>query len=149
MKLENVSDLSKLFKSNFLIKFSICCSVILTFIIYINILVILFIIFIYEMSINFLLQAVRIIHVGNYTDTEITTIYDFLRNLDNITLNSYFNSHQVLQYQNDLEFCVEVIDAMIKIFEDKEEYENCQILLNIKKDAQSIMLININEYEHT
>jgi hypothetical protein len=101
------------------------------------------------MSINFLLQAVRIIHVGNYTDTEITTIYDFLRNLDNITLNSYFNSHQVLQYQNDLEFCVEVIDAMIKIFEDKEEYENCQILLNIKKDAQSIMLININEYEHT
>ncbi len=101
------------------------------------------------MSINFLLQAVKIIHIGNYTDAEIIMIYDFLRNLDNITLNSYFNSYQVLQYQNDLEFCVEIIDSMIKIFENKEEYEKCQVLLNIKKDAQYIMLININEYEHT
>ena len=74
-----------------------------------------FLVFIGVMSINFLLQAVRILHIGNYDDTEIKMIYDYLRNLDNKELNDYFNAHNVLKYHNDLEFCVEVIEQMIKL----------------------------------
>ena len=101
-----------------------------------------------KMSINFLLQAVRIIHIGNYDDTEIRMIYDYLRNLDNVILNDYLNSYSVLQYKNDLEFCVEVIDKVIKVIEKNEEYEKCQILLNKKKEALSIMNIKVEKYEH-
>lgn len=100
------------------------------------------------MSINFLLQAVRIIHVGNYDDTEIRMIYDYLRNLDNVVLIDYFSSHSVLQYGNDLEFCIEVIDKMIEVFENKEEYEKCQVLLNKKEESLDIMNIKITDYEH-
>jgi len=108
-----------------------------------------FSVFIYRMSINFLLQAVRIIHIGNYDDTEIRMIYDYLRNLDNSVLFDYFNSYSVLQYNNDLEFCVEVIDKMIKILEDKEEYEKCQILLNKKEESLDIIKIKVSNYEST
>jgi hypothetical protein len=101
------------------------------------------------MSINFLLQAVRIIHIGNYDDSELKMIYDYLRNLDNIILNEYFNAHSVLQYNNDLEFCIEVIDKMIKIFEGKEEYEKCQILLNKKEESLDITNIKMKNYEHS
>lgn len=93
------------------------------------------------MSINFLLQAIRIIHIGNYDDTEIRMIYDYLRNLDNVALNEYLNSNKVLHYSNDMEFCIEVIDKMIKIMEVREEYEKCQTLLN--KKEQSLDIINI------
>ena len=101
------------------------------------------------MSINFLLQAIRIIHIGSYDDTELRMIYDYLRNLDNIVLNDYFNSNQALHYNNDLELCVEVIIKMIKILEDREEYEKCQILLNKKEESLDIMKIKkIEKYEH-
>ena len=40
-------------------------------------------IFIIEMSINFLLQAVRILHIGKCTDDEINIIYDSFEKIDN------------------------------------------------------------------
>ena len=101
------------------------------------------------MSINFLLQATRIIHIGNYDDTEIRMIYDFLRNLDNSSLNDYFVTYTILSYNNDLELYVEVLDKMIKILETEEEYEKCDILLNKKKESEDIMNINVNNYEST
>ena len=101
------------------------------------------------MSINFLLQAIRILHIGNYDDTEIRMIYDYLRNLDNVVLNAYFNTYTVLQYNNDLEICIEVIDKLIKVFEEKEEYEKCQVLLNKKEESLDIMNIKIEKYEQT
>jgi hypothetical protein len=100
------------------------------------------------MSINFLLQAVRVIHIGNYNDDKIKIIYDYLLNLDNIVLNDYFMSHQVLQYENDLIFCIEVIDKLIKIFEEKEEYEKCQLLLEKKEEALDIINVKIKNYEY-
>ena len=108
-----------------------------------------FIIFIVEMSINFLLQAIKIIHIGNYNDTDMRMIYDYLRNLDNVVLNHYFNAYSVLQYNNDLEFCIEVIDKMIIVLEEKEEYEKCQVLLNKKEESLDIMKTKISNYEHS
>ena len=101
------------------------------------------------MSINFLLQAIKIIHNGKYDNTDIQMIYDYLRNLDNVILNVYFNTNSVLQYNNDLEFCIEVIDKTIKILEIKEEYEKCQILLNKKESALDIINIKSEKYEST
>ena len=107
-------------------------------------------VFMHIMSINFLLQAIRLIHLGKYEDTDIRMIYDYLRNLDNVGLNEYFNSNQVLHYNNDLELCIELIIKMIKILEDREEYEKCQILLNKKEESLDIMKIKkIEKYEHT
>ena len=91
------------------------------------------------MSINFLLQATRIIHIGNYDDTETRMIYDYLRNLDNDVLNDYFITNSVLNYNNDLELYIEVIDKMIGILEEEEEYEKCQTLLNKKEESLEIM----------
>jgi len=99
------------------------------------------------MSINFLLQATRIIHNGNYDDTEIRMIYDYLRNLDYSVLIDYFSTYTVLRYNNDLELCVEVIDNMIVILEKEEEYEKCQVLLNKKEESSDIMNIKENNYE--
>lgn len=99
------------------------------------------------MSINFLLQSLRIIHDGNYDDNEIKIIYDYLKNLDNVSLNNYLESCSVLQYNNDLEFCIEIIDKTIKVLEIKEEYEKCQILLNKKEDAINAMKPKIIKYE--
>lgn len=102
-----------------------------------------------KMSVNFLLQAIRVLHIGKYDDTEINLIYDYLKNLDNVILNGYFRTYSVLQYSNDLEFCIEVINRMIKLLEEKEEYEKCQILLKKKEESLDIMKIKIDEYEHT
>jgi hypothetical protein len=100
------------------------------------------------MSINFLLQAIRIIHIGNYNDTEIRMIYDFLRNLDNCILNDYFNTYTVLNYNNDLELYIEVVDKMIKILEYEEDYEKCHVLYNKKKESLDIINIKESKYEH-
>jgi len=102
------------------------------------------------MSINFLLQATRIIHIGNYDDTEVRMIYDYLRNLDNAILNDYFSTYSVLNYNNDLELYVEVVNKMIKILESEEEYEKCQVLFNKKEESLDIInSIKENNYEHS
>jgi hypothetical protein len=74
-------------------------------------------------------------------------MYDYLKNLDNLTLNNYFISNNILQYKNDLELCIEIIDKVIKILESKEDYEKCQVLLNKKQQALSITNIKSNEHE--
>lgn len=101
-----------------------------------------------NMSINFLLQATKIIHIGNYGDNEINAMYNYLKNIDNVVLNDYFNSNNLVHYSNDLELCVEVIEKLIKILENKEDYEKCQILLNKKEEALKIIKRKINQYEH-
>jgi hypothetical protein len=90
------------------------------------------------MSINFLLQATRILHIGNYDETEIRMIYDYVRTIDNETLNEYLNKKSILSYENDLEFYIELVDEVINIFEQREEYEKCSILKNKKQESIKI-----------
>jgi len=104
-------------------------------------------IFIIEMSINFLLQAVRILHIGKCADDEINIIYDYFNKLDNDDLINYFKSNSVLQYDNDLEFCTEIINKLIKIFEEKEEYEKCIVLMVKKNEIIKITnVVDSHEY---
>lgn len=91
-----------------------------------------------NMSVSFLLQATRVLHVGNYDDDEVQMIYDFLRNVDNELILEYNSRSTILSYENDLELYVEIVDAMLLILEEKEEYEKCQILKNKKEECIKI-----------
>ncbi len=62
--------------------------------------------------------------------------------IDNDILNDYLNRCTILSYNNDLELYVEIIDVLISIYEDREEYEKCMLLKN--KKEQSINLNKIN-----
>ena len=93
-----------------------------------------------DMSVNFLLQATRVLHVDNYDNDDLTMIYNFMINIDNDILNDYNNTCTILSYDNDLELYVEIIDSLIQIFEDREEYEKCELLL-FKRD-ESLEIIN-------
>ena len=48
-------------------------------------------------------------------------------------------TNTVLSYDNDLELYIEIVNGLIKIFEDQEAYEKCAVLLEKKNDALSIM----------
>ena len=87
------------------------------------------------MNFNFLLQATRVLHVGNYDEGELTMIYDFITSLDNDILNDYNNTCTILSYDNDLQLYIEILDSLISIFEEREEYEMCVILKNKKEES--------------
>lgn len=91
---------------------------------------------------KFLLQTLVIFEKENHNDENINMIYKFLTNLDNEILNDYYLTNDVIPFQNNLDLCILVIDTMIKIFEENEEYEKCGYLKNKKDEA--IKIINNN-----
>jgi hypothetical protein len=96
-----------------------------------------------DMSINFLLQATRVLSFGNYDDIELSMTYNYLTALDNDILNDYFNTCTILAYNNDLELYIKIIETLIIVFEEREEYEKCA-KLKVKKE-ESINIINTNK----
>lgn len=97
-----------------------------------------------EKSFSFLLQATRVLHIGNYDDDELKMIYGFVTSLDNDVLNSYYNSCTLLTYYNDLELYIEIVEALIYIYEENEEYEKCIVLKNKKEESIKIMQFKNN-----
>ena len=91
-----------------------------------------------DMSISFLLQATRVLHIGNYDDDEVQMIYDYIRTLDNEIIIHYYSNKTILSYENDLELLIEIIDKMIYILEQTEDYEKCLILKNKKEECKKI-----------
>jgi hypothetical protein len=91
------------------------------------------------MSFNFILQATRVLHIGNYKEDELKLIYDYIVSIDNDILSEYNSTCTILSYNNDLELYIEIINELISIYESKEEYENCQILKNKKEEAIKIL----------
>lgn len=91
------------------------------------------------MSFNFLIQATRVLDNENLKEDELDMVYVYVISLDNDILNDYNNTCTILSYNNDLELYVEIIDALIKIYEEKEEYEKCNLLMQKKEDAKSII----------
>jgi hypothetical protein len=96
-----------------------------------------------DMSINFLLQATRVLSFGNYDDVELSMTYNYLTALDNEILNDYYNTCTILAYNNDLELYIEIVETLIIVFEEREEYEKCA-KLKAKKE-ESINIINLNK----
>lgn len=94
-----------------------------------------------DMTINFLLQATRVLHVGNYDEDELSMITNFMVAVDNDILNDYNNTCTIISYDNDLQLYIEILDELINIFEEREEYEKCEIL-KIKKEESLIIMEN-------
>ena len=73
-----------------------------------------------DMLVNFLMQATRVLHVGNYDEDELEMVYEFVSSIDNEILNDYNNTCTIISYDNDLQLYVEIVDTLIKIYEEKE-----------------------------
>ena len=97
---------------------------------------------IYDMTItvNFLIQATRVLHVGNYDEDELVMITNFMGAVDEEILNEYNGTCTILSYENDLHLYIEILNALIGIFEEREEYEKCDVLK--KKKDESIIILN-------
>lgn len=92
-----------------------------------------------EMTINFLLQTMRVLHVGNYDEEELSMVYNFITSVTDDVLNDYKDTCSILSYENDLELYMEILDICIVIFEEREEYEKCQKLKNKKEEVIKII----------
>lgn len=91
-----------------------------------------------SMSVSFLLQATRILHVGNYDDDEVHMIYNFIKEVDNDMIFEYYSTSTILSYDSDLDLLIEIIDRLMSILEEDEEYEKCLVLKNKKEDCLKI-----------
>ena len=68
-------------------------------------------------------------------------IFNFMTAIDNEILNDYNNTCTIISYDNDLQLYIEILDELISIFEEREEYEKCEIL-KIKKEESLIIMEN-------
>lgn len=91
-----------------------------------------------NMSVSFLLQATRILHIGNYDENDVRMIYDFIKSVDNELIFEYYSTSTILSYDNDLELLIEIIDRLIEVLEETEEYEKCLVLKNKKEECLKI-----------
>jgi len=82
------------------------------------------------MKYNFLLQTTMVLGYNNCNDEELEMVYNFLLSIDNDVLNYYNSNCTIISYETDLDLFIEVLEATIGIFEDREEYEKCQMLKN-------------------
>lgn len=92
-----------------------------------------------NMTVNFLLQATRVLSKNNYDEDELVMITNFINAVDNDVLNEYNNTCTILSYDNDLQLYIEILDALIKIHEKREQYEICELLKDKKDDSLIIM----------
>jgi hypothetical protein len=91
------------------------------------------------MTIGFLLQSTRVLEGGIYDEEDLRMIYGYVIHIDDEILNDYYNTCTIFSYDNDLELYIEIIDSLIVIFEEREEYEKCEILIKIKEQANKII----------
>lgn len=96
-------------------------------------------IYLLDMTVSFLLQAARVLNVGNYDDDELSMIYRYIMEIDKSILVDYSQRCTVLSYTNDLHLLVEIINAMIYIYEEREEYEICGDLKNKIEECNKII----------
>jgi hypothetical protein len=92
-----------------------------------------------SMSINFLLQSTRVLHNDNYDEDELEMVTNFMVAVDNEILNEYNNTCTILSYDNDLQLYIEIVDELIRIFEEREDYEKCEMLKHKKDDSIEII----------
>lgn len=91
------------------------------------------------MTINFLMQSTKVLWGGLYDEEDLRLIYGYVIHIDDDILNDYYNTCTIFKYDNDLELFLEIIYALIDIFEEREEYEKCEILKKIKDKSTNII----------
>lgn len=93
-----------------------------------------------KMTVNFLLQATRVLSKNNYDEDELVMITNFMCAVDNEVLIDYNDTCTIISYDNDLQLYIEILNALIKIYEEREQYEVCEELIHKKDEATIITL---------
>lgn len=91
-----------------------------------------------SVSINFLLQAIKIISNDNHFDHELDMVYEFLISISEEDIKFFYKNSTVVTYPNDLELYMQTIQKLISIYEEKEKYEQC---LELKKKYDRCQII--------
>jgi hypothetical protein len=92
------------------------------------------------MSYNFLIQATRVLNVNNYDESELELVTNFLIAADEDMLSDYNNTCTILSYDNDLELYLEILSTLLVVYEEREEYEICELIKN--KMSEALQIIN-------
>lgn len=92
-----------------------------------------------SMSVNFLIQSIRVLHIGNYDEEELRMVYNYFISVDEEILKEYNDTCTIISYENDLELYIEILNRLIEIFEEREEYEKCDLLKQKKDLSLDIM----------
>ncbi len=81
-----------------------------------------------ELSFKYILQASRVLDEQIYTEKDLKDIFLFLIDIDNYELNEYILNRTVVTYEHDLEVYMLILEKVLKIYENQENYEYCHIL---------------------
>jgi len=91
------------------------------------------------MNINFLMQATKVLSTNDYDGNELEIITNFLIAADEDLLYDFNNTCTILTYDNDLELYIEILSTLIKVYEEREEYEMCDLIKYKLEDAKEII----------
>jgi len=85
------------------------------------------------MNYDFLMQAIKILHTEIEDKSDLYFIYDYVTQTSDETIIQYKKNITIISYNNDVELFIEIINELIKLFENDEDFERCAILLKKKK----------------
>lgn len=91
---------------------------------------------------NFLMQAIKILNNERINEQELDMVYEFLITISGEELKNFNDTTTTVTFSNDLKMYVSTISRLIKIFEEKEKYEECS---ELKKKYDESMLILKNQ----
>jgi hypothetical protein len=101
-----------------------------------------------EENFLFLLQSVKHIKSGKYTDDDVDFISELVLTIDNEILIDYNNTISVSSLGNDLEFYNAIIKFLLQYYEETEEYEKCELLQNKLTESTDIKNQKLTKNEH-
>jgi len=93
-----------------------------------------------------MLIAIKTLHSGQCSKSDAESIFNFATILDKKDLIDYFSTNTIISYKNDLELYIEILDSLIKIYENDEKYEKCSDLMAQKEKSLSIMNKKTKDY---
>jgi hypothetical protein len=78
------------------------------------------------------MMSKKMLNSTELENPELDEIYDFVLTIDNYTLTKYINEQTLTIYNNDFEIYLYMLNKLITIYEDTQQYEKCMLLLRKK-----------------
>ena len=90
------------------------------------------------MTFNFLIQATRVLNQNDVDTAELELITNFMLAAEEEVLFEYNSTCTLISYDTDLDLYLEIIENLLKIYEEKEEYEICEVIKHKLEEATII-----------